>query len=90
MSEETRHPPIQFGLSDLLLAMLAVGLWITFFTALANATVSAPIIAACLLGIMAAIHVLFRGRKHAWSVSAILAPLVAGLCLIVAASLLQS
>jgi hypothetical protein len=72
----------QFTLTDLLLLTAAAGLWMTLLLLTRqNPYVPSPVIALVLIGITLALHSILQARKHAWTVAAVLAPIIVGLCL---------
>jgi hypothetical protein len=75
----------QFGTADILLATAAVGLWVIAVLKVKSSRIDPALIVIALSGITVAVHRLLRPRPHAWPTAAVLAPIIAGLCLMVAA-----
>jgi hypothetical protein len=78
MSHEHDRFQRTFGLSSLLLAISASGFWLGTFALLWDSRqVSPGLVAIVLFGITGAIGYLFRGRRDAWLIGAMAAPLIA-------------
>jgi hypothetical protein len=78
MSQEHDRLKRTFGLSSLLLAISACGLWLGMFALLWDSRLVSPgLVAMVLCGITGAIGYLFRGRRNAWLIGAVAAPLIA-------------
>lgn len=80
MSEAPKTKPLQFGVTDLLIATAAVGLWLTLLAA-TTGTVRARFVAVMLFSFTLAAGGLLHGRRHAWPVAALLAPLIGAIVL---------
>lgn len=76
-------PGFRFGLADVLLTTTAVGIWLTVIANVAGHVLSRSAVTLILAGITIAVHYLLRGYRYAWPCAAILAPLIASLCLLV-------
>ena len=77
-------PRFQFGIVDVLLTMAALGVWLTLAALIDSPDVSSALVLIVLMSITCAVYSLIRGRRHAWAIASLLAPIIAGVCLLAA------